>query len=229
MKIRKRIVAAGTAGLLGVTGWGLVTSVAPVASAATADGEQQPGIGGRLQAIKDALAGLVTDGTITQEQADTVAETLDGADLLRGHGAHGGAGGPGGWGGMSLDAAAEALGMTADELRTALEAEGTTLAEVAEAEGVEVSALVDALVKWATERIDEAVASGRLTQEQADERIAGLETRLTEMVQQELRRGGRGPRGAAPGTGADDDDDGQEDPSGAGTTAPTVHLAGLSV
>jgi hypothetical protein len=88
--------------------------------------------------------------------------------------------------------------MTEEELRSALEVEGTTLADVAEEQGVEVGALVDALVEAHEERIAQAVEDGRLTQEEADERLADLEERVTERVENAEGLGGRGhggPRG----------------------------------
>jgi polyhydroxyalkanoate synthesis regulator phasin len=146
-----------------------------------------------VERITEALSGLVDDGSITQEQADEVASTLAGSGLGGGHrGGHG----PG----FDLAAAAEALGLTDHELRTALEADATTLAEVAEDEGVEVETLVDALVTAAEKRIAEAVEDGRLTQDEADERLADLATRITERVNTPLperpggRRGGQGER-----------------------------------
>jgi hypothetical protein len=198
MSMRRRIATAGVAGILGVTG--LVAVTAPLASAETTTEDGASAVGSRLQAIKDALAGLVGDGSITQEQADEVATTLDGSDALRGPGGHG----PGGGRGVSTDAAAEALGMTAEELRTALEVDGTTLADVAEAQGVETATLVDALVSAATERIEGKVTEGRITQEQADVQIAVLPDRIAALVEKELRfggpggRGGHGPRGGGP-------------------------------
>ncbi|MDP9497356.1 MAG: hypothetical protein M3P46_06780, partial [Actinomycetota bacterium] len=80
----------------------------------------------RVDRIAEALRSLVTDGTITQEQADEVATTL--ADRLPtghgyGHGPHAGR--------LSPDAVAGALGITTDQLRTALQ-EGKTLAQVAQ-------------------------------------------------------------------------------------------------
>ncbi|GAB7192053.1 hypothetical protein NUM3379_27620 [Kineococcus sp. NUM-3379] len=190
MKITKRIVAAGTAGLLSATGLGLVVLGAPAATAATATAES--GVGTRLQALKDALAGLVTDGTITQAQADRVATTLESSDALRGHG---GRGGPGRV--LGFDAAAEVLGMTTEELRTALAADGATLAGIAESRDVERQELVDALVAAGKERLAQAVTDGKLTQAEADERAAGLTERITAMVDQELpaRGPGRGGRG----------------------------------
>ena len=84
----------------------------------------------RLAALKDALKGLVTDGTLTRAQADKVAATLEEELPARGHG------GSGGRGGAVLDAAATAIGVTVEELRAAL-GEGRTLARVAEAERLE--------------------------------------------------------------------------------------------
>ena len=154
-------------------------------------------LGDRLSAIKEALKGLVTDGTITQQQADRVATTLNDSEALHrgGHGGHGGHGGFGLRGGMALGTAAEALGITAEELRTAL-GEGKTLAEIAEAEGVETDALVDDLVAAATERIEQAVTNDRLTRERADELIAALPERVATAVQE-----GFGGRGFGPGGG----------------------------
>ena len=61
--------------------------------------------------------------------------------------------------GHKLATAAEALGMTEDELRTAIEG-GQTIAEVAAAEGVDLQTVIDALVAEATERITDFVNNG---------------------------------------------------------------------
>jgi len=47
---------------------------------------------------------------------------------------------------------------------------------------VAVNTLIDALVAAAQERITQAVTDGDLTQEQADERLADLQTRITDRV-----------------------------------------------
>jgi polyhydroxyalkanoate synthesis regulator phasin len=180
--VRKKLVIAVTAGALTLTG--LAVAVPALADTDTLGSS----VSSRLERIKDALAGLVSDGSITQEQADEVADTLAAADL-GGHGGHHGRG-------MALAAAAEALGMSEDDLRTALDADGATLASVAEEQGVAVDTLVEALVTVQRERIDEAVAEGRITQEQADERLADLEERVAERVEQPF--GDRGPRGERP-------------------------------
>jgi hypothetical protein len=81
---------------------------------------------------------------------------------------------------IGLEAAATALGMTADELRTEL-SDGSTIAEVATAQGVDVQTVIDAMVAEATTRLAERVA-GDLTQAEADERIAELTERISDVV-----------------------------------------------
>lgn len=187
--MRKKLVVVATAGVLTISG--LAVAVPAIADPSATSGTST------VERIKSALSGLVTDGSITQEQADEVATTLDEAGLGRGGGHHGG-------GRLDLAAAATALGMTEDELRTALDADGATLATVAEAQDVAVEELVTALTGAEEQRIAAAVADGRITQEQADERLAGLAERVTERVDAtEADRpghGGRGgPRGGEPG------------------------------
>ena len=191
--MRKKLIIGATAGVLSLGG--LAVAVPALAAPGTAGSSA-------VDRITEALSGLVSDGSITQEQADEVAGTLDEAGI--GHrGGHRG-------GGFDLSAAATALGMTEDELRTALETDGTTLADVAGEQGVEVDALVDALVTAQQERIAAAVEDGRITQEQADERLADLEERVTERVTSEAPVGGpghgpRGDRGGQPDGGTDDE------------------------
>jgi hypothetical protein len=178
--VGNRIVTFVAAGAIGATsflvaGPALASSTAPAAQAVTS----------QVDRIKQALAGLVSDKTISQAQADKVAETLSSANLGR-HGGFGGYGGFGGHhgrggGGFGLDVAATTLKMTEAELRTAL-AEGKTLAQVAKDQGVSVNALIDALVKDKAARIAQAVEDGRLTQAQADAMTKDLRARVTERV-----------------------------------------------
>ncbi len=181
--MRKKLIIATTAGVLSLTGLAVaVPALADTDRPATA----------AVERITEALTGLVEDGSITQEQADEIATTLGEAGI-------GARGGHLGWR-LGLAAAATALDMTVEELRAALEPDGATLAQVAEDQGVEVEALVDALVRAQEERIAQAVEDGRLTQEQADARLADLEERVTERVttprpDRPLRGGHRGPHG----------------------------------
>ena len=95
--------------------------------------------------------------------------------------------------------------MTADELQTALKG-GQTLAQIAESKGVDVQVVVDALVASATNQINEKVASGDITQAEADEKLANVTDRVTERVNKPRPEGGprgghgpkRGPAGQKP-------------------------------
>ncbi len=185
--MRSTLATVALAGALGLTGIAGAALVAPaVSNAASGD---SAALVERVTSIKQALAGLVTDGTLTQAQADSVASTL--AEAAPPHGGHG-------WGrghhGRGLSVAAEALGLSVGELRAAAR-EGKTLAEVAAEQGVEQDVLVDALVAAAQERLATAVETGRLTQEQADARAADLETRISESLDEVHRPGGHRPRG----------------------------------
>lgn len=139
----------------------------------------------------ETLKPLVDAGTITQAQADAVIAALV-ADMPApgDHGDHGGKGGPG------LDVAAQALGMSAEELHTALDG-GQTLAQVAADKGVNVQVVVDALVASATTHINQEVADGEITQAEADQKLADLTQRVTDRVNNPKPQGG--PQGGQQG------------------------------
>jgi len=77
-----------------------------------------------------------------------------------------------------FDTAAEALGLTPEGLFTELHS-GKSLEEIAEAQGVEMEAVQDALhaaqAKARQEAIKQAVEDGKMSQEQADWLLEGLE------------------------------------------------------
>jgi uncharacterized protein YidB (DUF937 family) len=98
---------------------------------------------------------------------------------------------------IALDTAAKAIGISAADLRTALEG-GSTVAEVATAHGVEVQTVVNALVAEATTRIDAAVADGRLDADRAAQIKAELPDRITARVNGEDPGPGDGPFGEGP-------------------------------
>ncbi len=144
------------------------------------------------QALIDALvaAGNEQLDELRTSLPDRMAELVDRTLPERGEG-HGGGGR---MGRFDDGAAAEVLGLTADELREQLRS-GKTLAEVATDQGVERQTLVDALVASANERLAQAVTDGKITQEQADERAADLPEMIEKLVDGELRhREGRGGR-----------------------------------
>jgi hypothetical protein len=230
--MKRRLTAGGIAAALAVTGVAATTAGAAWAvttdpsTTETTDGTgdastERPSL---VERITEALAGLVDDGTLTEDQASAVAEELATSAELRGgpmgHGRHGGMGGmerPG------LATAAETLNLTEDELRSALR-DGSSLAELADEQGVAVENLVDALVAAAEERLAEAVANGRITQERADEIAATLPERVAEAVERswEPRGPGRhrgeglGDRGGMLG-GDTTDDDATDDGTDSGT------------
>lgn len=157
-----------------------------------------------LADIESNLAEKVAAGDITQEEADeklanaseNIDEKVTAAPGDRSGGRHGHRGG-------NPEAVAEALGVTTDEL-TEFRDQGLSLADIADQQGVSVDSLVATIVDDVEERLAEKVAEGDLTQEEADERLAGAAERVTEKVTAEP--GEAGPRG--PG--------GRRGPGGAG-------------
>ncbi|MFC5653724.1 hypothetical protein ACFPYJ_32345 [Paenibacillus solisilvae] len=76
-------------------------------------------------------------------------------------------GGPGLGGGHYLSTIATAIGLTEDELRTALQAEGATIASIAKTKGVTTDALISKVKAAIVTQIDQAATDGKLTAEQA--------------------------------------------------------------
>lgn len=139
----------------------------------------------RTERLEKALAGLVEKGTISQDQAKAVASHL--ADQLPNKGRPGK--------GHRVEAVAEALGFDADELKEAWKA-GTTLKDFAASKGMEEATLVEKLVKERTERIDQAVADGKIDADRAAEMKEKVEERVTAMINGERpERGERGRHG----------------------------------
>jgi hypothetical protein len=92
-------------------------------------------------------------------------------------------GGPGGRGGgrfASLEAAAQAIGITADQLRQELP--GKTLAEVAQAHNVSPTTVANALKADANARIDQAAAAGRIPSDQ----VAQAKQRAADQIDQKM-------------------------------------------
>jgi hypothetical protein len=217
--MHKRTSGLILVGLL-VGGVGGAVAVTP-ASATTSDNV----VTSRLAGIKSALSGLVSDGTLTQKQADKVAGTLNSKLPMRGPGGMGRMGGmvgPGGhMGGMRMaqtqEAVAKALGMTTDKLNAAL-AGGKSLADVAKDQKVSVDSLVKVMVTAAESQLATAVKQGHLTQAMADRMKSSLTQRITAHV-----NGVRPDHGLRSGAGHGPGDVGSSSPSGTttGGTAST--------
>ena len=165
--------------------------------------DERPERGTRL---REALDGLVSLGVLTQEQADTVFDTL--METLSSGDRPGGnrPGGRHGSGGAALGTAAEAIGIEVEDLREAVR-DGSTIAEIAEENGVDPQQVIDALVAQANERIDQALADGRFDEAEADEKRSEIEQRVTDLVNGDLERPERpgGPNGGPPRSGPNGD------------------------
>jgi hypothetical protein len=195
--MRKQMITIALASGLGLSG--AVLAVPGMASAAdSATSTAAGGLADRVAHLKQALAGLVTDGTITQAQADKVASTLAAqAPPMGGPGRRG----PGGPGHVAPETVATILGITVAQLRTASES-GQTLTQIAAAHGISKADLVSKLVAAAKTQLAADVKAGRLTQAQADSISADLSTRISDMVDRVRPAGGRhgGPDGPPPAT-----------------------------
>ena len=105
--------------------------------------------------LKARLQTLVDDGTLTSSQLGAVVTALEAARPMGGDQEGGGHDGQNHGGARGekrqerLTTAAEAIGITAEELKTAIEG-GQTIAQVAEANGKTVQSVIDALVAQAT-------------------------------------------------------------------------------
>jgi hypothetical protein len=156
--------------------------------------------------LSETLAPLVTDGTITQAQADAVIAAIQ--EARPDHGLRGHRFGRG----VNLEIAATAIGISTEDLRTALQ-DGQSLAEVAQANGVDVQTVIDAFVADLQTHLAAGVASGDLTQAEADEKLANATERITAMV-----NGDFPDRPFGPGPGDDDTDESTSDTSATGAS-----------
>ena len=76
----------------------------------------------------------------------------------------------------------EVLGISHDELHVRMEEQGQNLAAIAEDLGIDPQTLVDALVASRTPAVDDLVAAGTITQDQADAYLDALEEAFTYRV-----------------------------------------------
>jgi Trp operon repressor len=150
------------------------------------------------------IAEELASGEITQAQADTklagvtakATERVNSVRPARGEGSRGGPKGPG----KNVAAIASVLKLTEAELKTQVQS-GKTLAQIATAQSVSVQSVIDVLVADMQAHIAEELASGEITQAQADTKLAGLTAKVTEMVNTvrpargEGHGKGHGPRG----------------------------------
>jgi hypothetical protein len=159
---------------------------------------------GRLTADQGNTQKTNVDSRIDQLMTQVMQQGGPGARTGRGPGNPGAPGGPGGAGfpfglgvvQQGLDTAAQAIGIPADQLRNELP--GKSLAQVAQAHGKDPNAVTAALQNAAHTRIDQAVADNRLTADQANAIKSNLDSRINDLVNQQVPQGGF-PRRGGPG------------------------------
>ena len=204
----KRTTAIGvTAGLLGGGAIGLLMTVPSLTSAASADTsgdattdaavvalqddggtdapapDERPEPGERL---RELLQPLVDNDTIDSFQADAVAEHLVENRPERGEGhQHRRHRLPG----RDGEVVAGLLNIDVETLRTELAA-GNSLADIAEANDVDIQIVIDSLVEEAASHLELAVESGRLTGDEAADRLARITERIENGVDRTPRERG---------------------------------------
>src|SRR5581483_11297697 len=150
-----------------------------------------------LQEVDAALAA----GRITAQQAQQARDRINSGEF-GGFGFGIGRGGPGGPGGRGFfaekDQLAQFLGITEAQLQTELN--GKSLAKVAQAHGKTRDQLIQFIITSAQQRLAADVQAGRITQQQADQRLAELRDRVAEMVDRVHQQGQRQRGAAAPNT-----------------------------
>jgi ElaB/YqjD/DUF883 family membrane-anchored ribosome-binding protein len=194
----RRVAVAGAAVLV-LGGAAVGIAAAQAQPATTPSGQQTPSA---YQRFIEALAKRLNISTQNLESAITQARS-DAGLPANGQGFPGGferGRGRGGFG-LDLNAAATAIGITPDQLRTELQ--GKSLAQVAQAHGKTANDVATALKNAANQRIDQEVSAGRLTADQANTRKQDAAQRIDQLVNQVLPQGGpgRGGPGGAFGFG----------------------------
>ena len=190
----KRKVVAGAAAALAVGGAGagiaatrLGNSPGAESKAVISDAAKQLGVeptklsNALKKAMADRIDAAVADGRITKAEGDALKQRIEanGFPLVvppfLGHGHFGD------HGLHNLSAAASYLGLSESQLRSRLES-GKTLAQVAKDQGKSVDGLVAALKADLKQKLDRAVAGGRLTKAQENQILSEADQHLTNLV-----------------------------------------------
>ena len=180
MNLKKTLPLAAVALVIGLA-LGSTVFAPGAADAQESDSTESTGSDTAQERWLEFLQPLVEDGTLTDTQAEAVADHLASAPPGR-HGRF-----VGRVPGLMLFAeAAEIIGIEPGDLREAL-ADGSTLAEVAEANGVEPETLIDGLLTALEEKLDELVESEKLTEEKAAEILENAPGRIENFVNAEVR------------------------------------------
>jgi polyhydroxyalkanoate synthesis regulator phasin len=150
--------------------------------------------------IEQAQAQLsegVSAGTMSQEDANNLLENLTSRidDIIDGEELFPGAGGPepGLFIGGPSEEFAAFLGISLEQLESELSAEGATPTTVAEAHDRTRDELKTFFIEQIQAQLSEAVASGTMSQEDADNMIENLTSRIDDVIDGTLPSGGGEP------------------------------------
>lgn len=151
------------------------------------------------QAARERVDEAVQAGRLSQERAQALKERID-AGRFPAWGRWGGPGprgrfphlGPGPRG-AGLRAAADVLGLTPQQMLDKLR-QGESLAQVAAARGKSRDQLRDALLAPIRQAVERGVSEGRLTRQQADERLQRARERIERLIDRVPGAGKPGPR-----------------------------------
>lgn len=159
-------------------------------------------------AVRANIEQAVTNGDLPRERADAMLADLDEhvASMLSSappaggpdEGGRGPREGRGPRAGDVLGAAATALGVTADDLRTQL-ADGSTILDIATARGLDATQFTADVTAAVRAEISRAVTDGTIPQEMADRVLSGLDARVAGALSSIGPRGGHGPGGDCDG------------------------------
>ena len=143
-------------------------------------------------AAKDVVAQALSTGQLTQDQATKANERIDrwqgqapfgflagraaqaGLDKARAHLSK-----------VGLEAAAQALGMTAQDLKAELD-KGQTLRQVAQARGGDAAKVEQAVADALKAEVDKAVAAGKLSQARADQAKSRVDQAVSRLMDANL-------------------------------------------
>jgi len=233
MRTHRKLRAVAVAAVAALAAVAVAGGIITVAAQTDEDPKQAylESLAGRLgvdvatleQAIRDTnleqVDRLLEQGVITEEQAQALRERIENAESVwfgvRPH-FRGRFGGPG-LCGVAGEELADFLGTDVATLREEL-ASGMTLAEVAEAHGKSRDELKAFLTEQFQEKLDEAVAAGRLTEEEAQEKLDTFTSNLDTLIDREFPAGRGFGRHHGPWWSAPDEEDSSADESGTETS-----------
>ncbi len=169
--MKKFLAATLVVGALSI-GTAAVAAVNPLGAASAQTSTAAPAETDRP--IDSVLSGLVADGTITQQQADTLRARL--TELRKAHHPIRNAAKD------SVSVAASTIGIDTKDLVKELRT-GKSIADVAAEHGVAEQTVVDAIVADLSSKLDQAAANGTITAERAATVEAKLPARVTQLVE----------------------------------------------